>query len=90
MPDRLERFQHTGDFHFLTFSCHDRLTYLASAVACDSFERALEVVRRRYVFFVFGYVVTPEHVHLLVSEPRRFSLNRDPGTENLRCQAFHT
>lgn len=28
-------------------------------------------MRRRYVFFVFGYVVMPEHVHLLISEPRR-------------------
>jgi len=31
-------------------------------------------MRRRYVFFVFGYVVMPEHVHLLVSEPRRATL----------------
>jgi putative transposase len=33
------------------------------------FEDALEKTRRRYGFFVSGYVVTPEHVHLLVSEP---------------------
>ena len=28
-------------------------------------------MRLRYEFFVAGYVVMPEHVHLLVSEPRR-------------------
>ena len=33
-------------------------------------------MRKRYVFFVFGYVVMPEHVHLLVSEPRRSPLDR--------------
>jgi putative transposase len=33
------------------------------------------MVRRRYVFFVFGYVVMPEHVHLLVSEPKRAALD---------------
>ena len=32
------------------------------------------MVRRRYVFFVFGYVIMPEHVHLLVSEPQRAGL----------------
>ena len=33
------------------------------------FEQTLERVRRWYGFCVFGYVVMPEHVHLLVSEP---------------------
>jgi putative transposase len=76
MPDRLERFQHAGDFHFLTFSCHDRLPYLASSSVCDLFERTLEQTRRRYVFHVFGYVIMPEHVHLLVSESGRGILDR--------------
>src|SRR5690348_16303689 len=30
-----------------------------------------EQVRRRYVFDVIGYVVMPEHFHLLISEPKR-------------------
>ena len=76
MPDRLERFQQSGDLHFLTFSCHGRPPYFVTAQACESFERTLEVIRRRYVFFVFGFVVMPEHVHLLVSEPRRATLDR--------------
>src|ERR1039458_3823838 len=76
MPSRLKRYQQSGDFHFLTFSCHDRKPYLADPVSCDLFERALEQIRRRYVFHVFGYVVMPEHVHLLVSEPRRGALDR--------------
>lgn len=32
------------------------------------------MVRRRYVLHVFGYVIMPEHVHLLLSEPRRETL----------------
>ena len=35
------------------------------------FEEALERARRKYGLLVFGYVVMPEHVHLLVSEPQR-------------------
>jgi putative transposase len=34
------------------------------------FEDGLERMRRRYGFYVVGYVVMPEHVHLLVSEPQ--------------------
>jgi putative transposase len=32
-------------------------------------------MRRRYVFHVFGYVIMPEHVHMLVSEPGRGRLD---------------
>jgi putative transposase len=83
MPTRLKRFQLTGDFHFLTFSCYNRSPYLASRASRDRLERALEQIRRRYVFYVFGYVVMPEHVHLLVSEPKR-------GTLELAMQALKT
>jgi putative transposase len=76
MPSRLKRYQRTGDFHFLTFSCHDRFPYLANPAARELFERMLEQTRKRYVFYVFGYVVMPEHVHLLVSEPARATLGR--------------
>jgi putative transposase len=43
-------------------------------MAKDLFEDALERIRCRYDFQVVGYVAMPEHVHLLVSEPRRGSL----------------
>ena len=36
----------------------------------------LESMRVRYEFFVSGYVVMPEHVHLLVSEPRNAPLSK--------------
>jgi len=42
----------------------------------ELFEDALERVRRRYLFVVAGYVVMPEHVHLLVNEPRRALLSK--------------
>ena len=38
------------------------------------FERALEQARVKYGFFILGYVVMPEHIHLLVSEPQRDTL----------------
>jgi putative transposase len=38
------------------------------------FERAREQTRQRYGLCVLGYVVMPEHVHLLLSEPQNGSL----------------
>jgi putative transposase len=74
MPRGLIRYQLAGDFHFVTFSCYHRLPYLGTPAARDLFERSLETMRARYEFFIAGYVVMPEHVHLLVSEPRRVLL----------------
>jgi putative transposase len=39
-----------------------------------TFEVALERVRRSFGLYVFGYVIMPEHVHLLLSEPQRDTL----------------
>jgi putative transposase len=38
--------------------------------------RALENTRRRYGLRVYGFVLMPEHVHLLLSEPERGLLAR--------------
>jgi putative transposase len=74
MPWGLERYHHTGGLHFVTFSCWRRKPFLAPIEAKRTFEAALEETRRRYGWCVFGYVVMPEHVHLLVSEPERATL----------------
>ncbi len=62
--------------HFLTFSCYRRLPYFATPEARNLFESALERIRKKYKFVVAGYVVMPEHVHLLVNEPACSSLDR--------------
>ena len=75
MAKGLVRYQQCGVFHFLTFSCYRRQPLLGNATAYGIFERALEAARVRYGFVVAGYVLMPEHVHLLVNEPRRSSLS---------------
>lgn len=69
MPRGLERWHGGHDLHFITFSCYRRQQWLGSARRRDLFLKVLEQVRRRYHWVVLGYVVMPEHVHLLVSEP---------------------
>jgi len=72
---KLVRYQQCGCFHFLTFSCYRRQALLTREGAYGVFERELETVRARCGFVVAGYVLMPEHLHLLVGEPRRSSLS---------------
>ena len=71
MHNRLHRYYGAGYSHFITTSCYQRLPLLGSARNRDLFVHVLEQVRRRYYFELVGYVVMPEHVHLLISEPER-------------------
>jgi putative transposase len=76
MTKGLVRYQRCGCFHFITFSCYRRRSYLGTAAARDLFERSLEVMRVRYEFFVIGYVLMPEHIHMLVGEPKKALLSK--------------
>lgn len=76
MPSGLRRYHNSGNLHFITFSCYRRLPLLSSISARHVFEQTLEQVRVWYGLHVVGYVIMPEHVHLLVSEPDDGSLAR--------------
>jgi putative transposase len=69
MPSGLERFHHSGQSHFVTFTCYHRLPLLADDKTCWAFVLALERARKLYKFRVYGFMAMPEHVHLLISEP---------------------
>jgi putative transposase len=71
MPEGLKRYYGKGDLHFITFSCYRRLPLLKTVRARDVFVKELGRVRDEMGFHLLGYVVMPEHVHLLMSEPPR-------------------
>ena len=74
IPKGLVRYQECRALHFITFSCYRRRPLLADTNGYSAFEHELESVRVRHEFVVAGYVLMPEHVHLLVGEPRTTSL----------------
>jgi putative transposase len=74
MARGLRRFQESGQSHFVTFSCYRRQPYFETVEERDLFVRCLEDMRRRFELCVYGYVVMPGHVHLLLSEPPRTKL----------------
>jgi putative transposase len=65
---RLKRYYGAQHLHFITCSCYHRQRWLGSVRRRDLFLRVLEQVRKRYGLVVVGYVVMPEHIHLLISE----------------------
>ncbi len=71
MPRGLVRFQQSRQSHFVTFTCYRRRPNFDSSAVYDLFAEVLERTRRRFGLCVYGYVVMPEHVHLLVSEPEQ-------------------
>ena len=69
MPSGLQGSYGAHHLHFITCSCHGRLPLLNRPQSRDCFLSILEQVRAQYRFVVIGYVVMPEHIHLLITEP---------------------
>ena len=69
MTQGLHRYYGTHHLHFITCSCYHRQPQLATAQHRDLFLSVLEEARQNYRFVVHGYVIMPEHFHLLMTEP---------------------
>jgi putative transposase len=74
MPRGLLRYHESGQSHFITFSCYRRKPKFSDTRFYDLFPFCLEAMRLRFRMRIYGYVVMPEHVHLLVSEPEQGTL----------------
>jgi putative transposase len=69
VTQNLHRYYGANHLHFITCSCHRRQPILGSPERRDLFVKLLEEARQKYRFVVHGYVVMPEHFHLLITEP---------------------
>ena len=65
----LHRYYGTRNLHFITCSCYRGQPHLGTARRRDFLLTLLEETRRKYRFVVHGYVLMPEHFHLLITEP---------------------
>jgi putative transposase len=81
MPSGLHRIYGADHLHFITCSCYRRLPFLSVPRSRDCFLSILEQTRQRYRFVVVGYVVMPEHFHLMITEP-------DSGTPSTVMQVL--
>jgi putative transposase len=71
MTKALHRYYGNHDLHFITCSCYHRQSQLGTPERRDLFLRILEEARQKYRFVIHGYVVMPEHFHLLMTEPEQ-------------------
>jgi len=71
MAHKLIRHYGRGHLHFITFTCYRRLPLLRSIRARNAFVQILGETRDRYGFSLVGYVVMPEHIHVLIGEPAK-------------------
>ena len=76
LPSGLHRTYGAHHLHFITCSCYRRSPFLRTASRRSRFLSILEQTRQRYHFVVLGYVVMPEHIHLLITEQWRWSSYR--------------
>lgn len=66
---KLRHFDDLGTARFVTFSCFRRLPGLKDARAKGILIRHLDETRRKHGFKLLGYVIMPEHVHLVLFPP---------------------
>jgi REP element-mobilizing transposase RayT len=69
MTKGLHRYYGNHDLHFITCSCYHRQPQLSTPECGNLFLSILEQARQKYRFVVHGYVIMPDHFHLLMTEP---------------------
>ena len=66
MPSRLRRYDEPGHTHFWTISCFRRLQFLHDDGMKRVVIEALRSLQTTLGVYLVGYVVMPEHVHVLL------------------------
>lgn len=65
MP-RLKHFDNDHTARFITFSCYRRQPYLNPTAAKEILIKQIALARKKHFFKLLGYVIMPEHVHLVI------------------------
>jgi putative transposase len=63
---KVRHFDEPGHAHFLTFSCYRRMPLLSKDRSRGWLIEAVLAARHKHAFDLWGWVVMPEHVHLLI------------------------
>ena len=63
---RLRHFDKLGTGRFVTFSTYRRHQLLKRNAIASLFVKALDQIRSRHTLRLWGYVVMPDHVHLVM------------------------
>ncbi len=73
MP-KLKHFDDLGTARFLTFSTYQNQKLLLDHTACELLIKNLNSARTKHRFKLWGYVIMPEHVHIVMMPPDNMKL----------------
>jgi len=65
----LKHFDNLNTGRFVTFTCYRRQQLLTAPFVIGAFLHAMDDARKKYHFRLYGYVIMPEHVHLVIHPP---------------------
>ena len=77
---KLKHFDGWGTVRFVTFGCHRRISLLVDEEVIRIVLKHVAWARGYYGFRLFGYVVMPEHIHLVVWPEKLIKLGDVIGT----------
>ena len=76
---KLRHYDDLETSRFVTFSCYQRLPLFGQKTTRDLFCSYLHQFREQTGIKILGYVIMPEHVHLVLHPPTGCSLGREIG-----------
>lgn len=71
---KLKHYDHDGRARFITFGTHKRIPVLTNTPFRKVIIESLDEIRRSNNLYLLGYVIMPEHVHLVVEPPKELKL----------------
>lgn len=89
MPGNLRRHDEPGHIHFWTISCFRRLGFFHVDGMKDVVIAALRLLQTKFEVCLIGYVVMPEHVHVLLLPHARGSMEPLPISKLLNTFKQH-
>lgn len=76
---KLRHFDNLDTSRFVTFSCYRRIALFDRDDARDLFVSHLNRFRKHTGIKILGYVIMPEHIHLVLKPPKESSLGIEIG-----------
>jgi len=86
MP-RLRHYDNLGTARFITFSCYGKYPYLAKEDCIQRLLEQMKSLRTDYAIKILGYVIMPDHVHLVLDPPTGLRLGVVIG--QMKARAAH-
>ena len=76
---KLKHYDNFNTSRFITFSCYQRYQLLTDKKVIQIVIDELKKTREKYQFKLLGYVIMPEHVHLVIHPIKDIKLGRIVG-----------